>query len=98
MSLFLVEINGFIDDNGIDCHYRPENTLKLVNNQFSIKSLSSKLNQGQNIILTPQSDGSVTIDAVGGSGGTGGAIYLAGTGLSLSTVSAEDSIYKFYVN
>lgn len=82
-------------------YYADNNTLQLNNNTntFSIKSLSSKLNQGQNILLTPQSDGSVTINAIGGGGGgTGGATYLAGLGLSLSTVSAEDGIYKFYVN
>ena len=82
-------------------YYADNNTLQLNNttNTFSIKSLSSKLNQGSNIILTPQSDGSVTINAIGGGGGgTGGATYLAGLGLSLSTVSAEDAIYKFYVN
>ena len=75
-------------------------TLQLSNsNQFSIKSIASKLNQGQNVILTPETDGSVTINAIGGGGGgTGGATYLAGLGLGLSTVSLEDSIYKFYVN
>lgn len=81
-------------------YYADDVTLQLnnSNNQFSIKSIASKLNQGANIILTPQSDGSVTINAVGGSGGAGGSIYLAGLGLGLSTVSAEDGIYKFYVN
>ena len=95
--------NGTISvDGGLgQTYYADDNTLQLdiSTNTFSIKSLSSKLNQGTNIILTPESDGSVTINAIGGGGGgTGGATYLAGLGLGLSTVSAEDSIYKFYVN
>lgn len=79
-------------------YYADNNTLQLneQTNTFSIKSLSSKLNAGQHIILTEDANGVVTIASTGGGGGGGTDTYLAGTGLSLSTV--EEGVYQFNVD
>lgn len=82
---------------GSDLNEKFEATSAWALDTFALKDDIPVLSAGVGINVNVV-DGVTWITNTGGSSGTGDKTYLNGTGLGLSTVSAEDAIYKFYVN